>query len=190
MSKRDNLDDIIQGCLRKERAYQEKLFKFFYSKMLTVCLRYTADRDTAQELLQDGFIKVFDKLEKYDATGGAFESWIKRIIINTCIDYYRKEKRNPLILEEEETAFREIDNSLDSFGDDEIEAINSKAILEAISNLSAAYRTVFNLFVIENYSHKEIAETLNISEGTSKSNLAKAKMNLQKALKSKLDKNY
>lgn len=189
MSKKENLDDIIQGCLRKERTCQEKLFKLFYSKMLTVCLRYTLDRDTAQELLQDGFIKVFDKLEKYDNTG-SFEAWVKRIIVNTCIDNYRKEKRNPLIYEEEDTAFKMIDDSVSEFESSELQEMNSKLILEAISGLSAAYRTVFNLFVIENYSHKEIAEALNISEGTSKSNLAKAKMNLQKALKDKLNKMY
>lgn len=185
MIKKENLNDIIQGCLRKERASQEQLFKLFYSKMMTVCLRYTLDRDTAQELLQDGFIKVFDKLEKYD-NSGSFEAWVKRIIVNTCIDNYRKEKRNLLMYEEDDAAFKEIDDSLSNFGDAEMEGINSQIILQAISELSPAYRTVFNLFVIENYSHKEIAETLDISEGTSKSNLAKAKLNLQRTLKSKL----
>ncbi|HRO75369.1 MAG TPA: RNA polymerase sigma factor [Crocinitomicaceae bacterium] len=188
MDKKEKLDNIIQGCLREERTSQEALFKFFYSKMLTICLRYTSDRDTAQELLQDGFIKVFEKLRVYENTG-SFEGWVKRIIVNTCIDYYRKAKRNPLLYDDD-TAFKDEDFELQNIDNEDLSELNTSVIMEEIANLSPAYRTVFNLFVIENYPHKEIAEMLGITEGTSKSNLAKAKMNLQKALQGKLKKEY
>lgn len=188
MDKKEKLDNIIQGCLRQERASQEALFKFFYSKMLTVCLRYTSDRDTAQELLQDGFIKIFDKLERYE-DAGSFEGWVRRIMVNTCIDHYRKSKKDPVLCDDD-SFFRDVDNTLSEFGDEDLMEMNSQLVMKAISELSPAYRTVFNMFVIENYSHKEIADALGISEGTSKSNLAKAKANLQKALKDKLKKMY
>lgn len=185
MDKKEKLDAIIKGCLQNQRASQEALFKLFYSKMLTVCLRYTSDRDTAQELLQDGFIKVFEKLKKYE-DNGSFEGWVRRIMVNTCIDYYRKSKKD-LILFDDDSKFKELDDSLDDVAlIEELNEMNSALVLKAISELSPAYRTVFNLYVVENYSHKEIAAHLGISEGTSKSNLAKAKMNLQKALKDKL----
>lgn len=186
MDKKEELNKIIQGCLQKERTSQEALFKLFYSSMLTVCLRYTSDRDTAQELLQDSFIKIFEKLEKYEQTG-SFEGWIKRVVVNTCIDYYRKSKRDPLLYDEE-YAFKDIDENMEDFDAEAISEMNTAIIMKEIAKLSPAYRTVFNMFVIENYSHKEIAETLGVTEGTSKSNLAKAKMNLQKALKDRLKK--
>lgn len=156
--------------------------------MLTICLRYTSDRDTAQELLQDAFIKVFEKLKKYENTG-SFEGWVKRIVVNTCIDFYRKTKRDPLLYSEE-TVFKDTGESFDNFDDEDLQELNTSVIMKEIANLSPAYRTVFNLFVIENYSHKEIAAFLGVTEGTSKSNLAKAKMNLQKALMNKLKKEY
>lgn len=188
MDKKEKLNYIIQGCLRNEQASQEALFKFFYSNMLTICLRYTSDRDTAQELLQDAFIKVFEKLKKYENTG-SFEGWVKRIVVNTCIDYYRKTKRDPLYFTED-TVFKDTSESIEEFDKEDLQELNTSIIIEEIAKLSPAYRTVFNLFVIENYSHKEIAEMLGVAEGTSKSNLAKAKMNLQNALKDKLKKEY
>lgn len=190
MSKEDNLDNIIQGCLRHERTSQEKLFKYFYSKMMTVCLRYGGDRDTAKELLQDSFIKIFDKLEKYVNTG-SFEGWVKRVVTNTCIDHYRRSKKDPIQFDDD-VVFHYKDDKLEEIEIDDLDisGMNTKIILDAVSKLSPQYRTVFNLFVIEEYSHKEIAEMLNISEGTSKSNLAKAKARLQMLLKDKLIKNY
>lgn len=188
MDKKEKLDNIIQGCLQNKRTSQEALFKLFYSKMMIICLRYTSDRDTAQELLQDGFIKVFEKLKVYEDTG-SFEGWVKRIVVNTCIDYYRKAKRNPLLYDDD-AAFKDEDDVLQNIDTEHLSDVNTSIIMQEIANLSPAYRTVFNLFVIENYSHKEIAEMLGITEGTSKSNLAKAKANLQKALQGKLKKEY
>jgi RNA polymerase sigma-70 factor (ECF subfamily) len=182
LEKKDHLKEIVEGCLKGERRSQEALFKQFYGKMFAVCLRYISDRDTAQEVLQEGFIKVFDKLEHFDFKG-SFDGWIRRIIANTAIDTIRKNKRSPF-LSDKDTDFKQ--EAVDEMVEKEVfDTVNLKAevALEAVSKLSPAYRTVFNLYVMEDYSHKEIADILGINEGTSKSNLAKAKMNLQRHLK-------
>lgn len=184
MEKKDKLKLIIEGCLRNDRRAQEDLFKMFYGKMLSVCMRYLPDRDSAQEVLQEGFIKVFEKIGAFDHKG-SFEGWIRRIIANTAIDAIRKSKKDPYLTDN--------DNDFKLGGADpivereEIEFTDLKAeiAMAAIQELSPAYRAVFNLYVLEDFSHKEIGEILGISEGTSKSNLAKAKMNLQKILSEK-----
>ncbi|MBU2020521.1 MAG: sigma-70 family RNA polymerase sigma factor [Bacteroidetes bacterium] len=176
------LKEIIDGCKANSRKWQAKLFELYYGKMMAVCLRYHSDRDDAQETLQQGFIKVFEKLDAYDFTG-SFDGWMRRIFANTAIDAIRKNKKNPIRKDTDEDFVTE---TFDPMVEEEIiSAISSKAELaqEAIEQLSPQYRTVFNLYVIEEYTHKEIAELLGISEGTSKSNLSKAKMNLQKVLK-------
>lgn len=181
MKNVEKLKEIVNGCLNDDRRSQEALFKMFYGKMLAVCSRYISDPDTAQEVLQEGFIKVFDKLEVFDFKG-SFEGWVRRIIVNTAIDSIRKSKRAP-ILKEKDTDFKV--DSMDHIEENEtIELTELKAsiAMKAIEKLSPGYRTVFNLFVIEEYSHKEIAEILGISEGTSKSNLSKAKLNLKRIL--------
>jgi RNA polymerase sigma factor (sigma-70 family) len=184
VENKDKLKKIIEGCLRNDRRSQEELFKLFYGKMLPVCMRYMPDRDTAQEVLQEGFIKVFEKLGAFDFKG-SFEGWIRRIIANTAIDAIRKSKKDPY-LTDNDNDFK-LGASDPMVERDEVEFTDLKAeiAMEAIQKLSPAYRTVFNLFVLEDYSHKEIAELLGISEGTSKSNLAKAKMNLQKIVSKK-----
>jgi RNA polymerase sigma-70 factor (ECF subfamily) len=177
----EDLKDIVDGCLKGDRRSQETLFKMFYGKMLAVCSRYISDKDTAQEVLQEGFIKVFDKLEVFDFKG-SFEGWVRRIIVNTAIDSIRKAKRAP-VLKDKDTDFKM--DSTDQMEESEslqLTELKASIALEAIGKLSPGYRAVFNLFVIEEYSHKEIAEMLGISEGTSKSNLSKAKMNLKRIL--------
>lgn len=177
----EKLREIVNGCLDDDRRSQEALFKMFYGKMLAVCSRYISDPDTAQEVLQQGFIKVFDKLEVFDFKG-SFEGWVRRIIVNTAIDSIRKAKRAPL-LKDKDTDFKmDSTDELEESEALELTELKASIALKAIEKLSPGYRTVFNLFVIEDYSHKEIAEILNISEGTSKSNLSKAKMNLKKIL--------
>lgn len=182
MENKNHLMEIVEGCLRGERRSQELLFKQFYGKMMAVCLRYISDRDTAQEVLQEGFIKVFDKLEVFDFKG-SFEGWIRRIIANTAIDTIRKNKRNPFLSDQDNDFKQEVVNEMEEKEKIELTEVKADVAMEAISKLSPAYRTVFNLYVLEDYSHKEIAEMLGINEGTSKSNLAKAKMNLQRLLK-------
>jgi len=148
-----------------------------------------SDHDSAQEVLQEGFIKVFDKIGIFDFKG-SLEGWIRRVIANTAIDAIRKAKRNPFLSDNDFHFKQEAVDEIIDKEDWELTELKAEAAVEAIQKLSPAYRTVFNLYVIENYSHKEIAELLGINEGTSKSNLAKAKMNLQKLLKKKYSSHF
>ncbi len=187
MENKEHLKELISGCVKNDRRSQEELFKLFYGKMLGICMRYARDRDTAEEMLQEGFIKIFDKLEAFDYKG-SFEGWIRRIVSNTAIDNLRKSKKNPLLTDKDEDF--KLGWSDPIVENEELQFVGLKAeiALEAVQNLSPAYRAVFNLHVMEEYTHKEIAEILGISEGTSKSNLSKAKMNLQRTLKEKFEK--
>lgn len=183
VENKEKLNKIIDGCLQQKRKYQQELFKLFYGKMLGVSMRYTKDQDTASEIVQTSFIKVYEKLELYDNKGN-FEGWIKRIVINTAIDLIRKSKKDPYVNDlNEDYTLSNVEENVFEEEELELSQIKNELIIKAIQNLSPAYQTVFNLYVIEDYSHKEIAELLNISEGTSKSNLSKAKVNLQKILK-------
>ncbi len=184
VNNKDNLKGIIDGCIANNRRSQEQLFKLFYGKMLPVCLRYIPDRDSAQEVLQEGFIKVFEKLEAFDHKG-SFEGWIRRIIANTAIDTIRKSKKNPFLTDDDNDFKLGASNPMIEAEEMELTDIKAQFAMEAIQMLSPAYRTVFSMFVLEDYSHKEISEILGISEGTSKSNLAKAKMNLQRIINEK-----
>ena len=176
-----NETDIIKGCLKNDRVSQKALYETFYSKMLGVCLRYSKSSDEAKDVLHEGFLKVFTNIKKFHGTG-SFEGWIRRIIVNTAIDHLRKNKQNYLIVSTV-YANEKASHIADEINEDELALhINQEEILKAVQELTPAYRTVFNLFVIEEYTHKEIAELLDISEGTSKSNLSKAKFNLKKNL--------
>jgi len=174
--------DLIKGCLKNDRASQKALYEQFYSKMLGVCLRYSKNTDEAKDILHEGFLKVFNGLKGFN-NNGSFEGWIRRIMVNTAIDYLRKNKQNYLIVSTvyaNEKQMNIADDTLEE--EDFIMNIEEEIILKAVQELTPAYRSVFNLYVIENYSHREIAELLDISEGTSKSNLSKAKFNLKKNL--------
>ena len=176
----DQLKQIIRKCVKGNRVAQEQLFKLFYGKMMGVCLRYTKDQDSAQEVIQEGFIKIFEKLSEFDFKG-SFEGWIRRIMVNASIDAIRKRNRGPMA-SDEDFLFDTAESMDEGVVDDYLIKLKAEKAIKAIQLLSPAYRTVFNLFVIENYSHAEIAEILSISEGTSKSNLAKAKQNLKSIL--------
>ena len=184
MENKDHLQRIINGCLRNERRAQEELFKLFYGKMLGVCMRYATDRDSAEEVLQEGFIKIFDKLKAFNYEG-SFEGWMRRIMSNTAIDSIRKSKKDPILTDNDEDFKLGSEDPMVDLEELEFVGLKAEIAMEAINELSPAYRSVFNLYVFEDYTHKEIAEILGISEGTSKSNLSKAKMNLQKVLKEK-----
>lgn len=187
MEKRVDIHKVIEGCLKSERRSQEQLFKLYYGKLIVVAIRYVSDRDTAEEVLQNAFIKIFEKLDKYDFKG-SFDGWTRRIVVNTAIDYIRKSKNDPL-LSGTDTDF--VTQAIDPMVEAEVMqdlTLKGEIALEAIQQLSPAYRTVFNLFVIEDLSHKDIAQKLGISEGTSKSNLAKAKANLKAILLQKFTK--
>lgn len=184
MEDKARLKKLLRRCANNKRSAQRELFELYYGKMLAVCQRYHRNPDDAQEVLQLGFIKVFEKLDAFDYTG-SFEGWMRRIFANTAIDVIRKNKKDPLLSDDEESFVQQSQNMMVEEEDLELVELKAEMAKAAIQELSPAYKAVFNLYVIEEYTHKEIAEILGISEGTSKSNLAKAKANLQKILKDK-----
>ena len=185
MVNKENLNELINGCLQNNRKFQEQLFKLYYGKMLVVSMQYTKDRDTAQEIVQDSFIKIFEKLNLFD-NKGSLEGWVRRIVVNTAIDRIRKSKKDPFLIDNDNDYMLGGTNPMEELEDHRLSEEKSEIILEAIQQLSPAYRTVFNLYVIEDFTHKEIAEKLGISEGTSKSNLSKARVNIHKLIEDKI----
>ncbi len=183
MENKTELREIVDGCIRGKRKFQKQLFEMFYGKMMAICYRYAKDADAAQDMVQNGFIKVFKKLDVYNFEG-SLEGWIRRIMVNTAIDQIRKNKRDPFLIEDEARVKNIEEDVPFSEEDDFLTKLKAETAIKAISNLSPAYRTVFNMYVIEGFTHKEIADYLEISEGTSKSNLAKAKQKLRAELAS------
>lgn len=167
---------IIQGCLRGDRLSQKQLFDRFSGKMLAVCMRYSKHRMEAEDLLQDGFIKVFTNLQQYKFEG-PFEQWVRRIMINNAIkNCHRKSFQNE---------FNAGEDLPEAVGNPEaVDLMAEKELLRLINELPEGYKVVFNLYAIEGYSHKEIASSLNIEESTSRSQLVKAR----KALQDKINK--
>ena len=169
-----NEQDIIDGCLKEKRLAQKKLYEHFFSKMMGVCMRYASHRELATEMLNIGFYKVFKSIEKFSSQGTSIEAWIYRIMVNSCLDFLRSELKH---------RHDEIDNVPATAKDESaLSAMSYNEIIELIHKLSPAYRAVFNLYAIEGYNHKEVGEMLGISEGTSKSNFAKARLKLQKMI--------
>ena len=166
--------EIISGCISGERKFQEILYHTYSSKMFSVCLRYANEYAGAEDLLQDGFIKVFNNIQKFRSEG-SFEGWIRRIFVNNSIEYFRK-KSNLYVVQETEALTYEY------YDDNAVQKLMKEDLMKIIQSLSVGYRTIFNLYAIEGYSHKEIAELLNITEGTSKSQLARARYLLQKKI--------
>lgn len=158
---------------------QEELYNRFSPKMYAVCLRYSNNADDAQDLLQEGFIKIFRNLEKFRAEG-SFEGWVRRVFVNTSIEHYRRKLNIASTSDKEEFLIEDKAwNALDRLAE--------KDIIVLVQELSPGYRTVFNLYAVEGYSHKDIAGMLGISEGTSKSQLARAKGILQKRVEQYTD---
>lgn len=171
--------DLIQGCIREERQMQEELYKRFAPKMFAVCLRYAGNAEEAEDILQEGFIKIFKKLSGFRGEG-SFEGWIRRIFVNTAIEHFRRKRYlQPVTEKEEGTIEGNYLSVLDSLAE--------KDIINLIQELSPGYRTVFNMYVIEGYTHKEIGDALGISEGTSKSQLSRAKVILQDMVKKHME---
>lgn len=180
-----NQDLIIQGCIDGDRRAQQKLYEHFYGKMMVVCLRYSKDEDEALDMFQEAFIKVFNSLQKFGKQG-SFEGWVRRIMVNTCIDHIRKNKRNNMMVElDDKHGSIELDEEEDA---GILEHVNFQDLLGMVQHLSPAYKSVFNMYILDGFTHQEIADSLGISVGTSKSNLAKAKGNLKKMLMEKLGK--
>jgi RNA polymerase sigma-70 factor (ECF subfamily) len=171
------LPDLLAGCLRNQRQSQELLYKQFYGYAMSVCLRYAPTRDSALEVLNDGFLKVFTRLDQYNPAQ-PFKGWLRRIMINSAVDHYRQEVRH----HNQEN----LDQAGQLIATDTVDAYSQLAhedLLMLIQRLSPAYRLVFNLYVMDGFTHEEIAGQLGISVGASKSNLARARENLRQLLK-------
>ncbi len=168
------LSKHIRRAKRGKAKSQEYIYTHFYRYAMSVSMRYSAKLEEAEEIVNNAFIKVFSKLDSFEESRD-FKPWLRRIVINSSIDYQRK---NTIFLEElteEKQAEQVFDNTI-------LERLSAEEILKAVMKLTPAYRTVFTLYAIEEFTHKEIADELKISIGTSKSNLAKARVKLQEEL--------
>lgn len=172
------LQDLVKLCRKNDRKAQERLFKISYPLALTVCRRYTRDLEEAQSVVNEGMLKVFRELDQYSPEL-SFGGWVRRIMVNTSIDHFRRIKRYL-------DRFSEIDGEeyVNDFDEDVLDKISAEEILTLVSQLPPAYQMVFSLYAVEGYTHREIAEKLGISEGTSKSNYSKARAKMQKAIAS------
>jgi RNA polymerase sigma-70 factor (ECF subfamily) len=171
----ERLDLIINHCRSGDRKARETLYRHFFSYGMSIALRYGRDRQEAEDILQEGFFKVFVGIDKYDP-GLPFKKWLRRVLVNAAIDYLRRYKRRP----------EELSDDLPktvSTGNDGWDQLQYEDVLKGVRTLSPAYRLVFNLYAIEGFKHREIAEQLSISVGTSKSNYAKARLQLQTYLR-------
>ena len=171
----------IEGCRRGDSKSQRWMFERYYRMMFGVCMRYVSDQDAVQDVVQEGFLKIFSNIEGYTFKG-SFEGWMRRIMVNTSIDAIRRRKAAGLVLGDEKS-FEEVSEEMDYSYDDEEEVQYTVADVQtAMSSLSPMYRAVFNMYVFDNMKHQEIAANLGITVGTSKSNLAKARRNLRAIL--------
>jgi RNA polymerase sigma-70 factor (ECF subfamily) len=166
---------LLQGCLKNDAAAQQELYQRYSPKMLSVCYRYAKAREDAEDMLQEGFIKVFRQIEKFESRG-SLEGWILRIIVHTCINNLKKNKK---FNDHVDLAFA---GNLTTREDNIPAIMQAKKIIECIRTLPIGYRTVLNLFAIEGYSHKEIAKLLDIEESTSRSQYTRARAMLEEVL--------
>ncbi len=160
-------EKLIKRCIQGEEKAQKQLYDCFSKVLYGICLRYSNNADDAKDILQDGWIKIFFKLSQYSGKG-SFEGWIKRIMVNTALEFYRLNKVHTM----QSDVYEEKGIVFNSFS---LEKISQKELLQAMGNLALGYRTVLNLYAIEGYTHAEIGELLGISEGTSKSQLSRAR---------------
>lgn len=181
MLSADELNLFIRGCALNERESQKKIYNSFYGYAMAICDCYANNEDDAVEILNDGFLKIFKEIHRYKPAYtneiNSFKGWLRKIMVCTAIDHFRKNKKHRLVGELDITTVQtsaQEENGLDKLSYDEI--------IRFIQNLSPGYRIVLNLFIVEGFSHEEIADQLGISIGTSKSNLAKARKQLQKIL--------
>ena len=172
-------EKLIKGCIKGDRYAQSQLYELFAPKMFVVCLRYSKNKEEAEEILQEGFLKVYTFLHQFNFEG-SFEGWVRKIMVNCALQKYRNNARLHAVVD--------IDTNQQEIADAEnvIAQIGTKELLNMVQQLPPGYRLVFNLYVFEGMKHREIAEHLGISEGTSKSNLYDARFILQKAVNNSL----
>ncbi|WP_298237144.1 RNA polymerase sigma factor [uncultured Algibacter sp.] len=166
------LKQLIENCKANDTKAQGELYKLFSSKLFSLCLKYSKNYAQAEDNLQDAFLTIFDKIEQYK-NKGSFEGWLKRITINTALQRYRKEKVFEIVKENEIT---DVEVEIDD------DTVSLDFLLKIVQELPDRYRLVFNLYVLDGFSHKDIAKLLEISVGTSKSNLARARQSLKKSI--------
>lgn len=172
--------DLIKGCIKGDPQMQRLLYDRFASMMYAVCLRYSGSVEDANDVMQEGFIRVYKSLINFRGEG-SFEGWVRRIFINTSIEHYRKKVKLYNVTEVPENTIQDGDLNV-------LDVLDAKDIINIINELPPGYKVVFNMHVIEGYSHKEIAGILGITEGTSKSQLARAKGVLKKILETRFSK--
>ena len=171
--------EIIAGCRKKDRALQEHLYKIYYSMFLKVCARYAKSMEDAEQLLNDGFLKVFTQIDHFK-NAGSFAGWMQRIMVNTCLDYLRGTAlKEEMVMHVNSIPAEESNLSVNNEG---LEQIEFRELLHIIQSLPTVTRTVFNLYVFDGYTHKQISEQLDISEGTSHWHVHQARSLLQKKI--------
>lgn len=170
--------EIIQGCIENKASAQEKLYNLYSRRMMAICLRYTRSRAEAEDIFHEAYIKVFRNIHTWQ--GGSFEGWMRRIFVNTAINHFHQNRK---YLDHVDTSYAE---SMLSSSENVISQLSNQELLEIIERLPDGYKLIFNLHVVEGYNHSEIAEMLNIAEGSSKSQLSKAKAYLKKLIDDRL----
>jgi RNA polymerase sigma factor (sigma-70 family) len=183
-SNLSNETEILEACLKGEAWAQRKLYELHAPAMLSVCMRYTGNYETARDLLQDGFVKVFSKLHTFGGKG-AFAGWVRRVFVTTALEYLRQ---NDALKQYEDINDYNLKN--EDISGNVLDQMTANELMECVSSLPDGYRTVFNLYGIEGYSHAEIAEMLGISENTSRSQYMRARNVLQKEILKVLGKEY
>ena len=176
------IDTLVNKCKAGERKAQELLYKQFAAKMLGVCMRYATDRMEAEDMLQNGFIRVFQKMQDYRGEG-SFEGWVRRIMVHSSIEYYRKHHKMMQAVDMDEVDEPSVDPVA-------MANLDAKDLIALIQQLAPGYRMVFNLYAIEGFSHKEIGEIMSISEGASKSQLSRARAILKEQVLKTSNKSY
>ena len=172
----EELKDLIQDCMEGNRFAQSRLYALLSPKLFMVCLRYSRNREEAEETLQEGFLRVFEFMHQFRFSG-SFEGWARKIVVNCALQKFRSKPKMQVVSNLDNTELQDAGN------EDIIHQLDAKELVKMVQELTPAYRMVFNLYVFEGYKHREIAELLGISEGTSKSNLSDARSVLQKAIK-------
>ena len=167
--------EIIRGCKNNDVKAQERLYKNYYRSMMTICLRYTKNEADAVEVLNNGYLKVFKNIQRYDPGQATLYTWIRTIVVNSCLDFIKSQARIEGYEELDETVVVDIPAEA-------ISKMKAAEILHLVRQLPPATQSVFNLYAMEGYNHKEIAKLLNISEGTSKWHLSEARKTLQKLI--------
>lgn len=169
-------EELVRGCVEGKSKFQQALYTKFAPVMKGVCIRYSDTVEEAEDILQDGFIKVYLNLKNF-RLDGSLEGWVRRIMVNTALNYYRAKQKSSYHANIDEIVEIVEDVRIDNY-----DMLNAKVLLKMIEELPPGYRTVFNMFEIEGYSHKEIADELNVSVNTSKSQLLKARRSLQQKI--------